>query len=74
MSDALQHRQQRVAAEHADVDDRLLKLNAFIASDAFHDLARSEQNLLIRQSVWMTGYVGVLALRVALHRRQVQEA
>ena len=74
MSDPMQPHQQRVADEHAELDDRLVKLNAFINSDKFSAVSQTEQDLLIRQSVWMTGHLGVLVQRVTLHRRQAQEA
>ena len=54
-----------MADEIAELAERVSKLATFIESDYFHDVARAEQMRLIRQHVFMRGYLEVLSERVA---------
>jgi len=57
--------QQRVAAEKAQLDDKLAKLNKFFESTTFASLPVPEQSLLLRQADLMACYSHVLELRIA---------
>lgn len=56
--------QQRVIEEHAELDRRLDKLQAFRDSTEYRILPREEQVLLNRQAVCMEGLLEVLAERI----------
>jgi hypothetical protein len=56
--------QQRVAAERAELAERLDKLAAFIHSERFADVPDAEQERLRRQRVHMRGYLHVLDERM----------
>lgn len=56
--------QQRVIEEHAELDRRLDKLQAFRDSTGYRILPREEQVLLNRQAVCMEGLLEVLAERI----------
>lgn len=57
--------QERVIAEKAELDARLKKLRAFIASDAFESLPIEEAQRLARQASIMLNYSAVLGERIA---------
>lgn len=62
----MQPHQQRVVDEKAQLDERLTKLNEFIAlNPIFRDLPPAEQHRLSQQSAFMWGYSNVLAERIA---------
>lgn len=63
--DYLPH-QQRVVDEHADIGDRLGKLNAFIGSYKFSDVIGPERAMLTVQAGHMTAYWMTLGDRIAL--------
>lgn len=56
--------QQRVIEEHAELDRRLDKLQAFRDSTEYRILPREDQVLLNRQAVCMEGLLEVLAERI----------
>lgn len=55
----------RVAAEYAELTQRLNKLHAFIASERFQSIDRPERERLLRQSRIMAEYANVLNERIA---------
>jgi len=58
--------QARVVTEYKELDDKLSKLNTFIKdSPIFKRLPQAEQDRLMRQQHWMTGYHQVLSERIA---------
>lgn len=57
--------QQRVVAEKAQLDDKLLKLRKFISQDLFKTLPDIERELLTTQAGAMTEYSDILAQRIA---------
>ena len=57
--------QDRVRAEHAELEDRLDKLTEFLATPVFESLPSAEQERLVRQAGAMVGYSDVLAERIA---------
>ena len=59
----------RLVAEHAEMEDRAVKLRKFMVSDPFSKLDRTQQHLMTLQSQHMADYVGVLAGRI-IHERQ----
>jgi len=62
----MQAHQERVVIEHKELDEKLFKLNHFIKdSPIFKGLQQAEQDRLVRQQHWMTGYHQVLAERIA---------
>lgn len=56
--------QARVIAEKVELDSRREKLDAFIESDEFDNIARTDQQLLVVQADAMTTYSCVLAQRI----------
>ena len=70
----LEPHQQRVVSEKAELDERILKLHAFIQeSHIFRALPEDDQDRLKRQHVAMADYSGILGERIAAfgyqHRR-----
>lgn len=62
---ALESYQERVVAEKAELDERLGKLRAFIASDAFPALPEYQDMALLRQqAAAMQRYSDILARRI----------
>ncbi|EMQ4857230.1 hypothetical protein AAIB78_001863 [Morganella morganii] len=62
----MQPHQQRVVDEKADLEDKVTKLNAFIASSlVFTDLDATQQGLLMAQVGAMNSYLEILNLRIA---------
>jgi len=57
--------QQRVVAEKAELDGRLKRLTAFLASKAIESVALVERNRLIEQQGYMAQYSDVLGRRIA---------
>lgn len=57
--------QQRVVAEHAELDEKLGKLEAFFSNVLFKSLPTDEQERLRRQHELMLGYAKVLEDRIA---------
>jgi len=64
MSPTLLPHQQRVVVEHADLDDRLKKLQAFLPTDTFATLDADEQERLHAQVAAMCDYSNVLSERI----------
>lgn len=62
MSALLPH-QERVVEEAADLEVKLAKLKAFLAKGGVAD--KRETELLELQSICMSGYLGVLKMRIA---------
>lgn len=60
----LQPHQQRVVAELAQLEDRVNKLEAFLATPLFAGLPEDEQQLLKMQADAMVLYMGILNTRV----------
>lgn len=58
--------QQRVIGEREQVNDRLIKLTAFLYTDTFNELPDDERSLMYAQQAAMQDYVGVLDERIAL--------
>jgi len=56
--------QQRMIAERRELKARLAKLQAFIPSHVFSDLAADEQDRLLRQAAIMGLYADVLSERI----------
>jgi hypothetical protein len=62
----MQPHQQRVVDEATDLEDKVTKLNAFIASSPiFTGLDDTQQGLLVAQSGSMGAYLEILKLRIA---------
>jgi hypothetical protein len=57
--------QQRVVEEKAALDDKLVKLNAFLFTEPFNSLEREDKILLVEQFGHMQAYSVALAKRVA---------
>lgn len=57
--------QKRVVHEKAELDAKLAKLNEFIQGPTFATLSLDEQGLLMRQSISMKQYSGILGERIA---------
>ena len=57
--------QQRVVDERAELADRLARLHDFLRTPAFSALAVAERLRLRNQAHFMTGYLDVLAERIA---------
>lgn len=57
--------EQRVVAEHAELDDRLNKLSAFLLTDTFDQLGVDAQDRLRAQVAAMSDYSNVLSERIA---------
>ena len=57
--------QQRVVDEHAQLRDKLEKLDGFIAGPIYGDLPDPEKARLVRQSLIMELYEQVLSERIA---------
>jgi hypothetical protein len=56
--------QQRVIAEMCELDEKIEKLDAFMLTDAYKALDKSEQDRLSSQSFFMAGYADVLQRRI----------
>lgn len=61
---ALKPHEERVLAERAELADKCVKLEAFIASDAFKSVDILDRDLLEEQHNAMTGYLAVLDRRI----------
>lgn len=57
--------QTRVIEERAALDEKLEKLDAFVASDAFHDLQEADRVDLMDQRTAMYSYAAILSRRIA---------
>lgn len=57
--------QHRAAAEKAELDEKLQKLDIFIRGDAYKALPGIEQVLLLEQALYMAFYSAVLGRRIA---------
>jgi hypothetical protein len=58
--------QKRVVQEKAELDEKVAKLDAFIAeSETFKGLPADEKKRLLRQLVYMESYSAILAQRIA---------
>lgn len=55
---------QRLIIEHADLNDRLIKLNAFLLTPAVNDLPELDKDMLHVQRSLMVAYLGVLTMRI----------
>lgn len=64
----------RLLAETQETADRLNKLNAFMASDAFPKLNREDKDLLYSQQRVMSKYVQILGKRLERAEMQFQHA
>jgi hypothetical protein len=64
----------RLLAETQETADRLNKLNAFMASDAFPKLPRIDKDLLYRQQRAMSEYVQILGTRLEWAGHQFEHA
>ncbi len=56
--------QTRLLEEHAEIDTRLARLDAFIMGQQFQGLLTEDQDLLRAQSEAMTAYAEILRKRV----------
>ncbi|KGA24913.1 hypothetical protein AO825_08295 [Pectobacterium brasiliense] len=62
----MQPHQQRVVDEQTDLEDKITKLNSFIAqSPIFAGLDATQQGLLMAQVGAMSSYLEILNLRIA---------
>ena len=57
--------QQRVVNERTELEEKLTKLNVFIADGVFEGLPEEERLRLARQAVAMKDYLDVLNERIA---------
>lgn len=57
---------ERMKIEHRELKDKLDKLNNFIHGNLFDELDKRNQQLMIEQSVHMTGYLRTLDTRLWL--------
>lgn len=57
--------QQRVAAEHAELTERIDKLTDFFSGETFKTLSEAERSRLRNQARFMEGYADVLEERMA---------
>jgi hypothetical protein len=62
---ALKPYQQRIVEEKAELDERLSKLNAFIAAPAFGAIHLAERERMSEQSEVMACYSHILRERIA---------
>ena len=62
--DDLESYRQRMLAERDELSERLTKLSGFINSRAFESVGKPERMRLMRQSVFMRGYLDVLQERI----------
>jgi hypothetical protein len=60
--------QQRVVKEHDELNIKIVKLEAFMASEAFTELSHWESELLNQQYLYMGYYLGVLSQRISLFK------
>lgn len=56
--------QQRVIEEHDELNIKIVKLERFMASEAFTELPDWESELLNQQYLYMGYYLGVLSQRI----------
>lgn len=56
--------QQRVIDEKAELDERLAKLNKFLATGTFAELPQDEQDRMQRQAKYMRRYSEILGNRI----------
>lgn len=61
----MQPHQERVVTEKTELDDKLTKLNAFIAGKTYNGLPEDERTRLARQAEIMKDYSDVLSDRIA---------
>lgn len=54
----------RIIREHKELEEKLIKLTEFKASDKFKELAPIHQADLMDQHFFMTGYLNVLGRRL----------
>lgn len=65
----------RLVAEHSGMEDRALRLRKFLASKNAPVVGSTEQRLMTTQSEYMSGYIQILAARIAHERhKQRQQA
>lgn len=64
----------RLLAETRETADRLNKLNAFMAGDAFPKLPREDKDLLYEQQRIMSRYVQILGQRLERAGQQFSHA
>ena len=62
---SLQPHQQRVVTEKDELDEKIVKLNAFLNGSFFSTLDSSEQEHLKLQAHYMSEYSDVLGARIA---------
>lgn len=60
--------QERLKDETLELAERLNKLHAFMATQAFYELPREEKDLLYEQSRLMNSYVQVLGKRCEIYK------
>ena len=65
VASALPPHQQRVYQEHAELNDKVVKLNAFFSTNIFTNLPEDEKSRLMSQVVAMTSYLTILKERIA---------
>lgn len=61
----MQPHQERVVAEKKDLDDKRIKLGAFIDGKIYPVLPEAERNRLTQQAIAMTTYSTILGERIA---------
>jgi hypothetical protein len=57
--------QQRVFEERSQLEQKIIKLTAFVDTATFMGLARADQSLLLEQLGHMRAYSGVLGARIS---------
>lgn len=68
----LQPHQQRVVEEHAELNDKIVKLDQFNSDpERWNQLSQEDQALLIRQRIAMKSYRDILEQRIAAFNQQV---
>lgn len=64
MAEIMKPHQERVLVELKELNEKLIKLGAFIGGDIFNALPNEDRDLLEEQNRWMEAYCGVLRKRV----------
>lgn len=62
----------RVEEEHAQLAERIVKLEAFLVTPVFESLSAYEKSLLHFQLQEMSGYYGALSRRLAFYSKHVE--
>ncbi|MCB6184257.1 hypothetical protein LIN78_11950 [Leeia sp. TBRC 13508] len=62
----LENHQQRVVEEKNELQEKLSKLNEFLASKDVLELSLKNRLLMTEQAEWMSRYLAVLEKRIAL--------